>query len=92
MILIASRDKPLPQAGKGNVMRKAALLAYQNEIDGMYAKVDATIKVEAVIPPPSWNTEDTVAWLQTQVQEIHSGQPVSVLGDLFQQGMDRYNN
>ncbi|KAF8954562.1 hypothetical protein BDZ97DRAFT_1975945 [Flammula alnicola] len=88
MILIASRDKPLPRAGKGTVMRKAALLAYQNEIDDIYAKVDATVKVETVVPPPSWNTEDTVAWLQTQVQEIHSSQPISVSGDLFQQGMD----
>ncbi|KAF8956587.1 acetyl-CoA synthetase-like protein [Flammula alnicola] len=88
MILIASRDKPLPRAGKGTVMRKAALLAYQTEIDDIYAKVDATVKAEAVVPPPSWSTEDTVAWLQTQVQEILSGQQFSVSRDLFEQGMD----
>jgi hypothetical protein len=35
MILIASADKPLPRAGKGTVMRKAALVQYQTEIDNM---------------------------------------------------------
>ncbi|KAF8956600.1 hypothetical protein BDZ97DRAFT_2062868 [Flammula alnicola] len=88
MILIAARDRPLPRAGKGTIMRKAALLAYESEIDEIYAKVEATVKVDAVVAPPSWSTEDTVAWLQTQVQEIHNGQIFSVSGDLFEQGMD----
>lgn len=35
MILIAAKDKPLPRAGKGTVMKKAALVQYQNEIDEM---------------------------------------------------------
>jgi hypothetical protein len=35
MILFASRDKPLPRAGKGTVMRKAALSLYEPEIESM---------------------------------------------------------
>lgn len=35
MILITSPDKPLPRAGKGTVMRKAALALYNDEIDQM---------------------------------------------------------
>lgn len=35
LILIASRDKPLPRAGKGTVMRKAAVAEYAKEIDDM---------------------------------------------------------
>ncbi len=35
MILIAANDKPLPRAGKGTVMKKAALVQYENEIDEM---------------------------------------------------------
>lgn len=35
MILITSPSKPLPRAGKGTVMRKAALQAYADEIDAM---------------------------------------------------------
>ena len=34
-ILIAGRGKPLPRAGKGTVMRKAALATYAREIDEM---------------------------------------------------------
>ena len=34
-ILFVSRDKPLPRAGKGTVMRKAALNVYSKEIDEM---------------------------------------------------------
>lgn len=33
MILVASPGKPLPRAGKGTVMRKAALKAYEAEIE-----------------------------------------------------------
>ena len=35
MILIASKDKPFPRAGKGTVMKKAAVVQYQKEIDEM---------------------------------------------------------
>lgn len=35
MILIASKDKPFPRVGKGTVMKKAAVVLYQNEIDEM---------------------------------------------------------
>jgi hypothetical protein len=35
MILIAAREKPLPRAGKGTIMRKAALALYAPEIDEM---------------------------------------------------------
>ncbi|KAG6852049.1 nonribosomal peptide synthetase, partial [Blastosporella zonata] len=35
MILITSRDKPLPRTGKGTVMRKMALKAYNEEIEGL---------------------------------------------------------
>ena len=34
-ILFVSRDKPLPRAGKGTVMRKAGLNVYSKEIDEM---------------------------------------------------------
>ena len=32
-ILFASQEKPFPRAGKGTVMRKAALSLYAKEID-----------------------------------------------------------
>jgi hypothetical protein len=36
MILFTSPDKPLPRAGKGTVLRKAAIALYASEIDSMY--------------------------------------------------------
>ena len=35
MILFTSKDKPLPRAGKGSLMRKAALSLYASEIDAV---------------------------------------------------------
>ena len=36
MILVTSKDKLLPRAGKGTVMRKMALQAYDDEIEELY--------------------------------------------------------
>ncbi|KAJ3509565.1 hypothetical protein NLJ89_g5155 [Agrocybe chaxingu] len=80
MILFVSSDKPLPRAGKGTVMRKAALKAY--------AKVEATVKVDTVTPPASWTKADTEAWLKAQCEDIYSDRKFSISGDLFEQGMD----
>jgi len=35
MILITSRDKPLPRAGKGTVLRKVSLQSYDSEIEAL---------------------------------------------------------
>ncbi|CAA7265482.1 unnamed protein product [Cyclocybe aegerita] len=88
MILFTSSDKPLPRAGKGTVLRKAALKVYEVEIEEIYAKVEATAKVESVVPPASWTKSDTEGWLTAQVEEILPGRKFSASGDLFDQGMD----
>ncbi|KDR79170.1 hypothetical protein GALMADRAFT_1363110 [Galerina marginata CBS 339.88] len=88
MILVSSPAKPLPRAGKGTIMRKAALAAYDAEINEIYAKVEATVNVDSVLPPASWEKGDTEAWLKAQVEDIHSGKSFTVTDDLFEQGMD----
>ena len=35
MILVTSKDKPLPRTGKGTVMRKMALKIYEGEIESL---------------------------------------------------------
>ena len=35
MILITSKNKPLPRAGKGTVMRKLAVMSYEQEIEAL---------------------------------------------------------
>ncbi|KAG6906942.1 putative NRPS-like protein biosynthetic cluster [Tephrocybe rancida] len=88
MILITSRDKPLPRTGKGTVMRKMALKAYDDEIEGLYATVEQSAKGEDVVPPVSWGIDDVQTWLLEQAADIHSGKTFVVSGDLFDQGFD----
>lgn len=35
MILITNKNKPLPRAGKGTVMRKLAVTTYEQEIEAL---------------------------------------------------------
>ncbi|KAG6831500.1 putative NRPS-like protein biosynthetic cluster [Tephrocybe sp. NHM501043] len=88
MILITSSDKPLPRTGKGTVMRKLALKAYDDEIEGLYATVEQSAKGEDVMPPASWEKSDVQAWLLEQAADIHSQKIFTVSGDLFEQGFD----
>ncbi|KAF4610030.1 hypothetical protein D9613_010647 [Agrocybe pediades] len=88
MILISSPDKPLPRAGKGTIMRKAALAVYNQEIEDIYAEVAATASTDTVAPPESWMEEAVVAWIKAQVKEILSGNEMSTTDDLFEKGMD----
>ncbi|KAF8154567.1 hypothetical protein B0H34DRAFT_661311 [Crassisporium funariophilum] len=88
LVLISSPDKPLPRAGKGTIMRKAALSLYNEEIEAIYATVESTTGIENVVPPASWTTENTEHWLKEQIEDIHSGREFSISGDVFEQGMD----
>ncbi|KAG6888349.1 hypothetical protein C0995_009042 [Termitomyces sp. Mi166 len=88
MILITSKDKPLPRTGKGTVMRKMALKAYDDEIEGLYATVEQSAKGEEVVPPVTWEHENVQAWLLEQATDIHSGKVFEVSKDLFEQGFD----
>ncbi|KAF8054252.1 putative aminoadipate reductase [Lyophyllum atratum] len=88
MILVTHREKPLPRTGKGTVMRKMALRAYDDEIEALYATVEQSAKGEDVVPPVSWEAEDVKTWLIEQVADIHSGKTFLTSGDLFDQGFD----
>ncbi|KAF8190188.1 acetyl-CoA synthetase-like protein [Pholiota molesta] len=63
LILITDASKPLPRAGKGTVMRKAALSLYHDEIEALYASID-------VPPPPAWDKEQTEKWLKQQIEDV----------------------
>ncbi|KAG6855913.1 hypothetical protein H0H87_009479 [Tephrocybe sp. NHM501043] len=89
MILFTSDKKPLPRAGKGTVMRKAALALYEEEITALYATVESSMKTaESVSPPASWTLEDVQTWIVGQASDLVSGAPVSPLVNLFEQGFD----
>ncbi|KAG6828273.1 putative NRPS-like protein biosynthetic cluster [Tricholoma furcatifolium] len=88
MILITSDNKPLPRAGKGSVMRKAALALYNEEIVALYNTVESSVRTsEDVVPPTSWTRADVRTWIVEQAADLTSRQ-VSPTTDLFEQGFD----
>ncbi|KAF8194922.1 hypothetical protein BJ912DRAFT_1056817 [Pholiota molesta] len=88
LILIADASRPLPRAGKGVVMRKAALSAYHDEIEALYASIESAAGAEAVPPPPAWDKEQTEKWIKEQMEDVLPDLTFNITGDLFEQGMD----
>ncbi|KAG5652628.1 putative NRPS-like protein biosynthetic cluster [Sphagnurus paluster] len=89
MILITSKDKPLPRTGKGTIMRKAALTLYEKEIDALYDAVETSIRTaENVNSPATWSVEDVQQWMVQQAVDLTSGSSISPSVDLFEQGFD----
>ncbi|KAH0578600.1 hypothetical protein H2248_003740 [Termitomyces sp. 'cryptogamus'] len=86
MILFASREKPLPRADKGTVMRKAALKLYNPEISALYNNVEANIAGNSC--PQSWDIVDVQSWILEQAIELTSKDGISLDTDLFDQGFD----
>ncbi|KAF9060301.1 acetyl-CoA synthetase-like protein [Rhodocollybia butyracea] len=85
MILVTSHTKPLPRAGKGTVLRKAALKEYEREIDQIYEIVESN--TSSVEPPTNWETTTLQEWLTTQVESLcHNS--VGISDDIFEHGFD----
>ncbi|KAF8953018.1 putative aminoadipate reductase [Flammula alnicola] len=88
MILITHKDKPLPRAGKGTVMRKLSLQVYEDEIEALYATVESTQATESIEPPATWDREHVEQWIVAQVYDLLSGKTIVASHDLFEQGLD----
>ncbi|KAG6861818.1 hypothetical protein C0995_011700 [Termitomyces sp. Mi166 len=86
MILFASKEKPLPRAGKGTVMRKAALTLYASEISALYDNVE--INITGNFHPKSWDIADVESWILGQATELTSKESILNDIDLFDQGFD----
>ncbi|KAJ4475452.1 male sterility protein-domain-containing protein [Lentinula lateritia] len=84
MILIASSTKPLPRAGKGTVMRKAAYSEYEEEIDQIYDTVTSNSSVE---PPSAWEIPALKQWLTSQVENL-CDKFLDEKDDIFDHGFD----
>ncbi|KAJ3776028.1 putative aminoadipate reductase [Lentinula raphanica] len=84
MILIASPNKPLARAGKGTVMRKAAYMQYEKEIDQIYDSVANNSSVE---PPSNWDPSGLKQWLTEQVENLCE-KSLDEKEDIFDHGFD----
>ncbi|KAJ7776525.1 putative aminoadipate reductase [Mycena maculata] len=89
MILFSSRDKPLPRAAKGTVMRKAAIALYAEEIEATYNTVDEQVSViDSIDPPVEWDAVRIQEWLLALAVTLCNSTAMSPTRDLFQQGFD----
>ncbi|KAJ7845316.1 putative aminoadipate reductase [Mycena leptocephala] len=92
MILFTSPTKPLPRAGKGTVLRKAALNVYAADIDSLYDVVaEKTNIVDRIKPPSVWELETIQPWLLKLATDLSDKFNIFPEVDLFQQGFDSLN-
>ncbi|KAG6916589.1 putative NRPS-like protein biosynthetic cluster [Tephrocybe rancida] len=87
MILFTMKDKPLPRSIKATVLRKAALILYEAEINALYDNVEQNITAEQS-RLVSWNTTDVENWIREQATDITSKDQFSSDVSLFDQGFD----
>ncbi|KAI0698146.1 hypothetical protein BC835DRAFT_1413279 [Cytidiella melzeri] len=88
MILITDPSKPLPRAGKGTIMRKAALTLYANEIEMLYQTVEEGAGAKDARGPTSWSENNIRTWLLDQAAALVDGVASDFSRDLFEQGFD----
>ncbi|KAJ6568449.1 putative nonribosomal peptide synthetase [Mycena sp. CBHHK59/15] len=89
MILFTSANKPLPRAGKGTVMRKAAVDVYAPEIDALYNVVGEKSNADDSIKPPAlWNVPNIRGWLIQLAADLTNASDILPDVDLFHQGFD----
>lgn len=87
MILAARPNKPFTFTEKHNVRRGAVLKDYEEEINALYAAVDASMQVN--IPyPTQWRVYEATEFARSCVHEI-MGCKLSDDDDIFQHGCDR---
>lgn len=87
MILVSKLTKPFTFTEKHNVRRGAVLKDYEEEINALYAAVDASTQVDTPYPK-QWRLYEATAFVHSCISEIMGGE-VPDEDDLFQHGCDR---
>ncbi|KAI0405456.1 nonribosomal peptide synthetase [Xylaria palmicola] len=86
LILVASAEKPLPRAAKGNILRPSALKLYEDEINHLYKNMD---EVHAVVPRIAINSAKA---LENSVVDLFKGTTKDKIStpdtDFFSVGID----
>ncbi|KAJ7446336.1 putative aminoadipate reductase, partial [Mycena latifolia] len=88
MVIFTPSTKPLPRAGKGTVMRKAALAAYATEIEALYEAIEKPGLIESLNAPTVWDSTGIQQWLLNLATDLSQGAVISPDGDLFEHGFD----
>ncbi|KAJ7455824.1 hypothetical protein FB451DRAFT_1354034 [Mycena latifolia] len=88
MVVFTSPEKSLPRSAKGTVLRKAALAAFEREIEAAYDNVEEPAKIDSQHGPTLWDTVSIQQWLVQLVADLLEGAVISPDRDLFEQGFD----
>ncbi|OAX33021.1 acetyl-CoA synthetase-like protein, partial [Rhizopogon vinicolor AM-OR11-026] len=89
MILVTSREKPMPRVGKGTVNKKATVKLYEEEINTLYETVENSTDAGTDVPLPlNWTVGDVKSWLMVHAAAANAGKAVDPETDLFAQGFD----
>ncbi|KAJ6611012.1 hypothetical protein B0H10DRAFT_1953401 [Mycena sp. CBHHK59/15] len=74
MIIATSVDKPFPRAGKGTVMRKAAISLHALEIEALYDTIETQMNItDTLKSPPTWETTAIQGWLLEIAADLSNG-------------------
>ncbi|KDQ22257.1 putative long-chain acyl-CoA synthetases domain synthetase [Pleurotus ostreatus PC15] len=87
MIIFVPPNKPFPRAGKGTIMRKAALVAYAPEIESLYDTLEG-VKSSAGGGPELWTEDHLRKWLAEQITDLVPNATISPTIDFSEQGFD----
>ncbi|KAJ7487932.1 hypothetical protein FB451DRAFT_1225962 [Mycena latifolia] len=89
MVIFTPPEKPLPRAGKGTVMRKAALAAFAPEIAALYESIEKPSVMDSVNVPAVWDSASIESWMLLLAADLsQGGAEIFPNGDLFDQGFD----
>ena len=89
MIIVTSPGKPFIYSGKMAPRRKAALEAYANEIEALYATVAESSQNDIEVPS-EWSLLQTTEFVRKSVAGVFK-ESVANRDDLFLKGCDRYD-
>jgi acyl-coenzyme A synthetase/AMP-(fatty) acid ligase/acyl carrier protein len=88
MILIANPKKPLVRAGKGTVVRKLTLAAYETELNAVFEGSPTQRVQPRVLKPTAFHLDSVKSLVHSIAEDALDGQHVNDAENLYTQGLD----
>ncbi|KAH7907249.1 Alpha/Beta hydrolase protein [Hygrophoropsis aurantiaca] len=86
MIIFTSPSKPFEYTPKGTPQQHACLVAYEEEIEALYAAIKESSQPD-LIPPIQWTADSTLRFIRDVVENVVLA-PLTDDTDLFRAGCD----
>lgn len=88
MILIAVKDKPFVRAGKGSIVRKLTLKAYEEELNKLFKGSLKKSIPSVLLKPTAFCLDDVKVLLRSIIESTLDGVEVDDSLNLYTQGLD----